>query len=193
MIFNDLKPQLSELRRRQVVNTKDTRFETERPSWVCACADLAGASYYATKHNRSAEHNAPILIRFDADIRYVIIDGRDFLYTVFQLGNPELARPLVRRLYGDAILYYLDRAWATDQSQRLGMCDLATQDDEVISAHARNDALIAGRYGTCFRTAFMVQTPVGPKRILDVSTAEQEIELPTPDVTLDMIRQNGRP
>jgi hypothetical protein len=65
------------------------------------------------------------------------------------------------------------------------MCDLATQDDEVISAHARNHTITGGRHNTRFRTAFMVQTPVRPERIIEISTADGETELPAADVTLD--------
>ena len=50
------------------------------PTWVCACGDEMGAIYYTTKHNRDRENNTPVLISFDANLRDVIIDGRDFLY-----------------------------------------------------------------------------------------------------------------
>jgi len=89
----------------------------------------------------------------------VIVDGRDFLYTVFQLGS-DRARPAVERLFGSAILRYVDRAWATDkhdQEQRISICHLAVQDDEVVRAHARNATVIGGRYDTEFCSAFMVR------------------------------------
>jgi hypothetical protein len=94
MDFNDLKPQIAELRQRPVVTTADTKFKSEKPSWVCACSDEIGAIYYATEHNRTKEDDVPILIRFDASVRDVIIDGRDFLYKLFQLGEPQRARPV---------------------------------------------------------------------------------------------------
>jgi hypothetical protein len=149
--FYDLKPLLPELRQRSIVTTADTELEGEMPTWVCACGDEMGAIYYATKHNRDRENNTPVLISFDANLRDVIIDGRDFLYRLFQCGNPQRARPVAERAYGREILPYLDRAWATDdQNQRVAMCHLATQDDEVISAHLNNEAVIEGRYNTRF-------------------------------------------
>ena len=160
MIFNDLKPQLAELWERPALSTADTKYKGEKPSWVCGCGDETSAIYYATRHNRTEQDDTSLLITFDADVRNVIIDGRDFLYTVFQLGDPERARPIAKNIYGDRILRYLDRAWATtDQHQRIALCDLATQDEEVICAHQKNKVMIRGRYKTQFRTAFMVQIP----------------------------------
>ena len=132
-----------------------------------------GAIYYATKHNRDRENNTPVLISFDANLRDVIIDGRDFLYRLFQRGNPQRARPVAERAYGREILPYLDRAWATDdQNQRVAMGHLATQDDEVISAHLNNEAVIEGRCIIRFRSAFMMRTPVPAERIISVETIE---------------------
>jgi hypothetical protein len=107
MDFNDLKPRLAKLWQQPQVTTADTKFDGDRPSWVCACADEIGATYYATRHNRSEKDNIPILIRFNADLRDVIIDGRDFLYTLFQFGDPERARSIAEKIYGKKILKFL--------------------------------------------------------------------------------------
>lgn len=189
MLFNDLKHRLSELWQLPQVTTADTKLEGDGPSWVCACADETGATYYATGHNLTEKDDTPILISFNADLRDVIIDGRDFLYTLFQLGDPERARPIAEKIYGKNILKYLDRAWATeDQDQRIAMCDLATQDDGVITDHCKNTVVIGGRYRTRFRTAFMVRTPVAAKRIVDVKTIDAYSHLADAQITLDMIR-----
>ena len=185
MDFNDLKPQLSRLWQQPSVTTADTKFDGSKPTWVCACADKFGASYYATKHNQTEEQNVPILISFSAKVRDVIIDGRDFLYTVFQLGDPPRARPIAEKIYGAKILPYLERAWATEhQRQRIAMCDLATQDDAIIKAHARNNTMIGGRHNTRFRTAFMVQTPVRAEAIISVWPIEGDVTIPDPEITL---------
>ena len=135
------------------------------------------------------ENNSPILISFKADLRDVIIDGRDFLYTLFQLGDPQRARPIAERIYGSAIVKYLDRAWSTDsQDQRIVMCDLATQDDAVIKADAKNRIVIAGRHYTRFRTAFMVKLPVPANRIISVGQLDPGETAPQAEITLDMIR-----
>ncbi len=189
MLFNDLKPRAAELWQQPLVTTAETKFEGDKPSWVCACADEIGATYYATTHNRTEKDDVPILTSFNADLRDVIIDGRDFLYTLFQLGDPQRARPIAEKIYGKNILKYLDRAWATrDQDQRIAMCDLATQDNDVIRDHAKNTVVIGGRHRTRFRTAFMVQTPVPAQRIISVNIIDAYSHLPDAEITLDMIR-----
>ena len=188
MNFYDLKPQLSELWQRPLISTAYTRHENAMPSWACACADKSSAIFYATEKNLTTENNTPILISFDADLRDVIIDGRDFLYTLFQLGDPQRARPVAERIYGSKIRRYLDRAWSTDnQDQRIAMCHLATQDDAVIKAHAKNKTVIGGRPGTRFRTAFMVQTPVPAERIISVDRPETSQTTTQAEITFDMI------
>jgi hypothetical protein len=154
---------------------------------VAACADATGASYYANDHNRTDENNAPLLITFEANIRDVIIDGRDFLYTLFQFGDPDRADPVAELLFGSAIRRYLDRAWSTeDQIQRICFCDLAVQDDAVIEAHARNATVIEGRYGTRFCNAFLVRLPIPADRIVDVAPAK-DLNTPECQITLRAI------
>jgi hypothetical protein len=189
MNFNDLKPRLTELWQRSAVTMADTKVDGDKPSWACACADKLGATYYATQKNLTKTDDAPILISFDADLRDVIIDGRDILYTLFQFGDPRRARPIAEKIYGPKILQYVDRAWATeDQGQRIALCDLATQDDTVINAHAKNIEVIGGRHNTRFRTAFMVQIPVSAERIVGADLIDTNAIIPDAEITLDMIR-----
>jgi hypothetical protein len=166
-----------------------TRPNGEPPPRVGACADRTGAAYYALEHNRSVENDTPLLITFEADLRDVIVDGRDFLYHLFQFGKPQRARAVAEQLFGRAILRYVDRAWlAEDQKQRLALCDLAIQDDEVIKAHAQNRRVIGGRYRTRFCNAFLVRLPIRAEAILDVRQLEPS-EAPEPEITLDVIRR----
>jgi hypothetical protein len=189
MLVNDLKPRLMELWAKPTLGLADTRPEGKEHLSVCACADKASAVYYATEHNRVDLNDTPIIVSFDADLRDVTIDGRDFLYTVFQLGNPHRARPMAERIYGRKIGRYLDRAWSTDhQHQRFALCDLATQDDDIIRAHLKNVTVIGGRCYTRFRTAFMVRAPVPPERIVSVDPPKSVGTTPVAEVTLDMIR-----
>jgi hypothetical protein len=60
--------------------------------------------YYALKHNRSGGNDAPLLISFEAELADLIVDGSDFLFTLFQFGDPLKARPLAQRLFGSAVL-----------------------------------------------------------------------------------------
>lgn len=187
----DLKPQIEEIWRKPTVTYADTRPEAPEPSWVCACAEEEGALHYACYKNKSAEKDTPILIVFDAEPSEVIIDGRDFLYTIFQMGDPERARPVVERIFGSAILRYIDRAWSTEDRERIALCDLAVQDDAVVMAHASNKTVIGGRYGTLFRSAFFVRAPVGADRIVDARIIDDHFDPPDAEISLTDVRRLG--
>jgi hypothetical protein len=168
----DLKPRLEDLWRSSTLTMEITRPEDlpELPR-ICACADRGSAMYYACRHNRKGDHTASILIEFDADPDHVIVDGRDFLYTVMQLGNPVASREALERGFGPHVLRYADRAWSTpiaDQLTRIACCDLATQDPLVIRAHASNGLVIGGRYSTRFSSALMVEAPIPPANVVSV-------------------------
>jgi hypothetical protein len=146
--------------------------------------------FYACRKNVTAVNKTSLLITFEADISDTIVDGRDFLYTAFQLGNSERTRATVERLYGSAIVRYADRAWATDphDDQRISICDLAVQDDEVIRAHARNATVIGGRYNTEFCSAFMVRMPIPNDRLVSVErVSAKDVKFPDPEVKLENV------
>ncbi len=180
----DLRDRLSEL-----VDSPDLSLEHTRPYVlketthghareyiddyfvICATGDENGASYYAQRHNLSKDHNAPIIICFDADISGVTIDGRDFLYNaVFQRDAHPLRREVAVTIFGEGVLKYLDKAWMSEDGEyRVAMCDLATQDPIVIQDHYKNQAVIEGRYGVQFCSAFMVKLPIGPDQIVAIN------------------------
>lgn len=163
----------------------DTRPGTRAVAAVCACGDELGASYYACSHNLSSDDDTPILIEFEAAVSASAVDGRDFLYTAFQLGDPERALPVLERSFGTAVLRYAERAWSSeDQSFRVAQCDLAIHDPEVVEAHHANEIVIAGRYGTIFRSAFTVALPVRPASIIRVRSPTTIPTLPIPAVSL---------
>jgi hypothetical protein len=188
MLAADIKPQIEQIWRRPKISTADTRPDASNPSWVCACAEETGALYYACKHNNSGTNDTAILIVFDADPSSAIVDGRDFLYTLFQLGDPRRARPIVERVFGRAVLRYIDRAWSVEGDERIALCDLAVQDDAVVHAHSANKIIIGGRYGTRFRSAFLVRTPVAGDRIVEVRVVKDSFKIPEIDVSLNDLR-----
>lgn len=186
----DLKPRLERLWELPNLSMEITRPK-DLPALprICACGDRHSASYYACSHNRKGDHTASILIEFDADLADVIVDGRDFLYTVFQMGNPVASRVPLERVFGSAILRYADRAWSmpiADQLERIACADLASQDQEVIRDHASNALVIGGRYRTRFSSAFMVTAPVPSAKIASVERVDcRHYTLPDVDIDLD--------
>lgn len=171
MIAQDLKPHLDRLWSLPSIEPSDVDLvpSDEIPHRICACADKTSALFYACKKNVTATDTASILVAFDADIAGVTVDGRDLLYAAFQIGDPGRARPIVERLFGRPILRYAERAWATESDdQRIAICHLAVQDDDVIRAHAQNATVISGRYGTEFCSAFLVRMPIAADQIVSV-------------------------
>lgn len=169
------------------LSISDTRNADWR-SATCACGTLEGAAYYAWQHNRTATNNSPILVEFEADLDQVRIDGRDFLYTAFQMGDPKKARSILQTLYGDEIIGYVDQAWATqDQGKRIALCHLATLDPAVVIAHYANRTVIGGRHGTIFENAFTVATPVQPSAIVRVWIPDTMASRRVPSVCVDDI------
>jgi hypothetical protein len=163
----------------------DTRPEDRavQPA-ICACGEFLGAAYYAFAHNRSATDDTPVIVEFEAPAEAVAIDGRDFLYTVFQMGMPARARPVLERAFGAAVLRYAERAWDTDDQQaRIALCDLACYDASVVAAHHANTLALGGRHNTVFRNAFIVKLPVEGTAIVRVWSPSDEPDLPAPEVT----------
>lgn len=189
MKAHNLKPRLPELWELSVLTEADLEPPGPVLSWDCACADEAGAMHYAVNKNCSLERPVPLLITLEAEIPEIVIDGRDFMFTLFQLGDPAKARPIAERLFGPGILRYVDRAWRTDDDfQRRALCQLAVQDDDVIAAHAGNRIVIGGRYSTIFCSAFLIPTPLPPERIIEVRMLQGDFEPPEPEIALGMIR-----
>lgn len=184
---------LEVLHLRPELSLDDTRPGTGSVAAVCACGDETGAMYYACSHNKSAKDDTPILIEFTANGSNSAIDGRDFLYTAFQMGDPDLARPILERCFGTAILAYADRAWSSeDQSFRIAQCDLAIHDPDVVEAHHANELVLAGRYKTRFRSAFTIALPVNPEAIVNVSSPSALFAMPRPNVRLSDILGDSR-
>jgi hypothetical protein len=155
---------------------------------VCACGEEMGAAYYAWQHNRTSENDNPIIVEFEADQDAVAIDGRDFLATVFQFGEPALARPALARTCGNAVLPYAERAWATDnQNRRIALCDLARHDSDVVKAHHANTVVLGGRHHTVLRSAFIVKLPTAPQSIIRAWSPIGRPVLPVPGITLSSL------
>lgn len=139
---------------------------------ICACGRSDDASYYATRHNASPEHDQPLVIELIAELEEICVDGRDFLYTAFQLWDSESdafqewQASVLRDLFGTAVdRYFAAVLRSKKQGYRIAMADLASVDPHVVQAHYENDSAILGRYGTRFCSAFFVKTPVSAERV----------------------------
>ena len=178
----DLRQKLDALFVNDALSTKDTRpsilVEEGNGSYrklvdsfhvVCACGDELGASYYASMHNKTDRNNVPLIIKFQADISNVQIDGKDFLYTAFQMGSTGRQRDKILEYFGDSVSRYLDKAWKSRENDfKIAICDVAIQDFEVIEAHYNNQTVIGGRHNTVFCSAFQVALPVESRNIVDL-------------------------
>ena len=204
--LNDLRKQLNELFEKPDLSTEDTRpsiwiedhnngghRELINGFPVICAADKLGAHYYALVHNRhKVKDEVGLIVSFETPIDNVYADGRDFLYTCFQLWDRNATKnyakqlSLLTKIYGDAIRKYFEKASKSkDQSYRIAMCDLATQDIDVVKAHYKNDIVIGGRYGTVFKSAFFVRVPILPEYILNVEIVEVSPYSFTPEVQLN--------
>ena len=174
--YTDIRSRIDELFNKPDLSTNDTRNGSCEFPVVCA-ADELGAYYYALIHNWSNEKNAPIVITLRVPIKDVYVDGRDFLYTCFGFCRSYQTVGILKRIYGDSIeKYFLKAISSSDLRYRYAMCDLATQDLDVVKAHYKNKIIVRGRYNTHFRSAFFVRAPISPDRIEDVRIIDVEVE-----------------
>jgi hypothetical protein len=145
-----------------------------------ACARYDDAAFYARRTD-----GLPVVISFEVPLEEVAIDGKDFLYTVFQFwdredkGHFKRVRTSLASLFGPAILPWFDLARReSDTMARIGLCDLATHDLAAVEAHYGNEIGIAGRHGTRFRSAFAVPATVDPATVVSVTDVGSSFDLP---------------
>ncbi|MCL6002258.1 MAG: hypothetical protein M1556_01235 [Candidatus Thermoplasmatota archaeon] len=151
-------------------------------------ADELGAQHYALVHNQTREKKVALIVKVAIDEScYYYIDGRDFLYPIFQMwdkkniANQEGKEKayskllaILKEVYGSKIEEYFQRAASSDQSDyRIAICELATHDFEISQSHSKNTHILGGRYSTVFRSSFFVQSPISPDRIVTVGVIKQ--------------------
>lgn len=148
---------------RQLINSED---------YLCF-ADKLGATYYALQHNKTKEKNISLLIEVEVPISDVIIDGRDFLFTAFNLGilksNNQILEcqiEILKFIFGNSIEIYIDKLIET---KNIAIIDLIEYDDNIIKDYFNNNVLLNGRYNTIFRYSFMVKAPIKSNMINDIT------------------------
>ena len=193
-----LRGHIDRLFDKQNLTTKDTR-EGYPEFPAIAFADELGAYYYALHHNYRPGY-IPLVIKIHLDVRkrYVYVDGRDFLYTVFGLWDKrnlakmyevkkvyQIVSDVLRKVYGEKVLRYFQKAsQSKDSNYRIAVCDLAVHDLEVLLAHFSSEIVIKGRYGVTFRASFFVEAPIGPEEIIEVFKPDPRKFDFTPDINL---------
>lgn len=161
---------------------------------ICGCGDILGATIYAQTYSRTDDERCCLLITYSMPVGDLIIDGKDFLYTVFQFWDRnharhrEIVRDVLEIIFGKSILPYFDAAAGLkDTIERVGICDLACVDVDVIRVHAQNSLLVHGRYNTKFCSAFQMQAPVPAERIISVARVTQVPEIPSRSIVLSAL------
>lgn len=183
-IVYDRPGDIDSLFRKPDLSTNDTRHRDDCVA-ISACGEKEGAIYYACKHNISRENDTPIVIEFTADEKFVAVDGRDFLYSIFQSRVSQHIRDIVKKAYGKKALRYANKAWnSSNQKFRIAQCDLAVYDAAVIRAHYANEIILGGRYGTVFRSAFLIGSRVHSTNILNAWSPSIATTIPKPEIRL---------
>lgn len=164
LVVPDLRgTNLSELVRNLELNITITRKKVVET--FAATGDYDTALFYACKHNQTKENTEGIIIEFNASLDRVFIDGRDFLYTVFQgydyRKKSEIHKRTIKciltKIYGLSIIPYVDEVFKTpheNQNRRIALVDVLVNDKRCVIAHKKNKMWINGRYGTWFRHSF---------------------------------------
>lgn len=152
---------------------------------ICATGCRAGATYYALKHNAAPGYE-PLLIEFEATVSDVYVDGRDFLYTAFQLWDRRSEEMVheqhraIARVFGPRCAeLFLLATRECDQRKRINLATLAVTDENVVREHYANTIPLGGRAKTKFASAFIVRGPVPASNVLSVSPPElSELKAP---------------
>jgi hypothetical protein len=173
------------------------RKYTECNTGMCF-ADKLGANYYAFTHNVTEVDTIPIVIKVEGiDINDTAIDGRDFLYTVFNfidrndIEKTKRQKAELSKVYGEQIGLYVDKIMKHHNSDKYAVCDLAITDNNIIEFHLKNNILIKGRYNTNFKSAFLIKTPIDSLSITEILINEPYNEEQKEFICLDGILESS--
>lgn len=205
--WKEIRSQLPQLKQKEDLSRDDTRpayrmvkkgtglwREYIDASYGFCFADLLGAQYYATKHNADQENTIPILITAEFSIEELVIDGRDFLYTVMgriDFNDKEKYRrqkEMLTKVFGTSIEKYIDKIQQHPKSEIISIVDLAICDHAIIQDHAQNMRILGGRFGTIFRSAFFARAPILPSSILKVEVLEDLPSFPYPEIRFNDVK-----
>lgn len=171
----------NEMLNKKILNFDDLRHNPMSIThpYTYASADERVGNFYAVRE--STEEKTSLLITFKVNIDDLLIDGRDFLYNIFQknIDNEKeytLRRNILNLIYGPHILQYYDKTIESSDFKHCVSCaDLAIQDKEVIAFHSKNEILIEGRFNVPISSIFHVRLPILSTNIISVAPAKSPI------------------
>lgn len=148
-----------------------------------ATGDYETALFYACKHNQTEENTEGIIVEFVANVDKVFVDGRDFLYTIFQWFDKKdtsqqqkvKIKKVLKKIFGPYIIRYITEVFKTpreNQGRRIALTDIAINDRKIVLAYMKNKIWINGRYGTWFRNSFLIEGSIPPEDIVKVQHVE---------------------
>jgi hypothetical protein len=187
---------LPENERTRLVQLENLTLEMTRPrdtpatGWIFASGDLLGAEHYAFHHGgRLKALEVPLVIEFEVDLDSLVVDGRDCLYTLSYGQHIPAVRAAILAIYGPACIRVIEPATGRDTREATARVDLACQDQAVVQHHLANREVVAGRYGTLFRSSFMLRPAEAAPTVRRVWTPEALQPRPAPDhVVYDLMR-----
>jgi len=153
----------------------------------CVTSDVGSAKIYATRENEPG-----IVIKLNIKTDLLVIDGRDFLYSIFPRIIKKEAKEgkikLLSEIFGKKINLYItegEKLKDYDSQYIFKYIDYICMDLDIIEAHINNVILINGRYSTRFTNAFGVIGGIQPQDVLEVIFANQ-ISNNIPDVEINI-------
>jgi hypothetical protein len=128
-------------------------------------------------------------MKLEVDLDALVVDGRDFLYTLAHALDRPVVIEAIRSIYGLACLNLMAQAQGRDVNEAFARVDLACQDGEVVRHHLANQHVIAGRYGTLFRSSVMLRPSEAAPRMLRIWTPTRPQPRPPANYVLEDLMQ----
>ncbi|WP_027339974.1 hypothetical protein [Halonatronum saccharophilum] len=141
------------------------------------CGDSIGANFYATR-----QYEPGLVLHLKADISSLVIDGRDFLYTIIPIiikkETQQKYAKILSQSFGTKIVDYLNSGSKLKDNSRnvlFRLVDYICMDLEIIKAHLKSNVLIKGRHNTNFKSAFGVIGDIKPNDIIKITKSDIDV------------------
>lgn len=145
-------------------------------------------SYFYALRDIKPNH-IPIIIKAEIDIENLVIDSRDFLYKIFSNYlslSKEKKENIVNNLsqiFGIEVVEYIKKINACDNLDNVfGLCDLLTNNQQIIKNFYSNKTILGGGYKTITKYSYFIKKNIPKENILDIYTIPKTYRLPKPDL-----------